>query len=151
MKYILFFVAMTFCKYVLAFECGHYDKYSQPVSTHMELATDIFWGQVVAGEYDQVSGVAKFVIDVNGVLKGKMRHSIELDTLAMSYGVSVTLGENNIYFLYDESKNINSCAMIIRIGDRVASIEQLKEKSDRADLADAHRIRELLQSLGKMA
>ncbi len=150
MKFALFSFFLILGVEVYAFECVQYDRSSQPVSTHAELATDIFWGQVVSGQYDQVSGLAKFTVDVQGVLKGDPRHTAELETLSMSYGIDVSLGESNIYFLYNGSNSINACAMVMYIGGGIDSIADLVSESKRADLAGAYKIEQLLKHLGKL-
>lgn len=150
MKITFLFLCLIFSANLYAFECVQYDSFTQPVSAHAELASDIFWGQVVSGQFDQVSGLAKFTVDVQGVLKGKHRHTIELETLSMSYGINVSLGESNIYFLYNGEKSINACAMLMYIGGGVDSLEDLVAESKRADLTGAYKIEQLLKHLGKL-
>lgn len=126
----------------LAWECHPYDKYSQPIEQHLEMASDVLVGTVIEGKLDdplsQESGIT-LKLKITLPVKGLQSNEIELLAGSSSPDPSFSIGGNYVVFLYG-SKKIDFCSMVLELWTPVTSKEELIEYSKRKDIEGIEKI-----------
>src|SRR5690606_4888000 len=103
MKYFLSLFLICMSSFSLAWECGSYDKYSQPVEKHLEIATDVFIGTVLEGKLEDSYSI-DLKLKVTLPIKGNLKTEVELTTNSEPINDRFYIGGHYIVFLYGSSK-----------------------------------------------
>jgi len=122
----------------LAWECGSYDKYSQPVEKHLEIATDVFIGTVLEGKLEDSYSI-DLKLKVTLPIKGNLKTEVELTTNSEPINDRFYIGGHYIVFLYGSSK-IDFCNMILEVVTPVNSLDELKEYVKRKDIEGTEKV-----------
>lgn len=132
MKYLLSICLICMSSLTLAWECGSYDKYGQPIQKHLEIATDVLIGTVIEGKLEGSSNI-KLKFKITLPVKGSLTNEIELTTGSDSPGEKFYIGGNYVVFLYG-SNEIDFCNMVFELWTPINSLEELNEYAKRKDI-----------------
>lgn len=148
----LIILIIFLCSEVVGLECG--DEYypSSSVLSHLENATDVFFGLPISGEcVEENCHEIKFNVKVLDVLKGDVGPTISVKNYHHSLN-NIQIGRGYVIFLYG-TNNIGSCGLVLEAGYPSATddyAQYLIDNSDRVDISSAPLLRELLTALGRL-
>ncbi|WP_299775537.1 hypothetical protein [uncultured Pseudoteredinibacter sp.] len=146
MKIFIFFFLSTVSCVVSAWECGDYDKYSQSVGQHLEIASDVFFGRVLSGsvESEGENGFdVSIEVDVLLEVKGDLEDRITLFTHSQPPFPEFILGGSYVFFLYGNT-SLDFCNYLIETAVPIDSLDELREYSKRRDIRSVEQVREVL-------
>lgn len=131
MKYLLSLCLVFMSSFSLAWECGSYDKYGQPIQKHLELATNVLIGTVIEGKLDGESNI-KIKFKVTVPVKGGFTNEMELIIGSDPPIEKFYIGGSYVVFFYG-SNAIDFCNMVLELWTPINSIEEFKEYAKRKD------------------
>lgn len=138
MKYLLSLCLVLMSSFALAWECGSYDRFGQPIQKHLELATDVLIGTVIEGKLEEEFNV-RLKFKVTLPVKGGLRNEIELTTSSYPPNTKFYIGGHYAVFLYG-SNDIDFCNTVFELWTPINSIEELSEFAKRKDTGLSEKI-----------
>ncbi|WP_323816578.1 hypothetical protein [Cellvibrio sp. NN19] len=128
----------------LAWEClDGYDRYKDPIETHISKATEIIFGTLVSGNFEKRNGLINFEMSILKSFKGKLSGNVSLKTNRDAYFGDLILGGNYIIFLYG-SKEIDFCGVVVKLEPYYNRVDRLNKIWD-GNLNNIHNLFENLK------
>ena len=149
MKYLPIFLVF-FGVNAYSFECADGYKRSSSMPTHIEHATEIFYGLPISAECitDECRDI-ELKVEVLENLKGDAGTSIIINNYFPTQN-KIRVGQGFVIFLYG-SNNLGPCGLVLEAGYPGAwenHYQYLVDNTDRIDIDSAPYLRELLSLLG---
>lgn len=147
LKLFLVVVSLVTSPLVSAWECESYDRYSQEIELHLDMAENVFFGRVTSGSIDTET-VKEFdvsiAVDVLLEVKGDKGSKATLYTYSLPPFPEFVLGGSYLFFLYG-SDNLDFCGYIIDSAGPIQSIDELRDYVLRKDLSNIQYFRKVLK------
>lgn len=124
MRFTLAFIFMLISQNSFAWECSHGYSTEDPPEKHIEIASDVIYGQVVSGSFNTDSNDIKFELKVAKSFKGNLGGIVKLKTNSYSFFGGIDLGMNYLIYLYG-SKEIDFCGIVIPYTKHATDIDSL--------------------------
>lgn len=138
MKEVAFIVLVPLSLSSYAWECGEYDKHTQSVKDHYNLASDVIFGRVVSGSLIESNGTGydiSFSFDVLYATKTDRKGQITLKSSSGPPFEQYELGGYYMIFLFG-GDIVSFCSLVRPIGSPISSHEKLVQHSTRRDIRE---------------
>jgi hypothetical protein len=131
MRVFLVLLALIVASPAFAFECFEHDASKESIEKHIEVASDVFLGKVVAGRLDENDPHLSLAVEVRVQhrFKGDVPDVAEVLTEAYAPFDELVLGATYIFFLYG-TRELDSCGYLVPVSPTARSFDDLVDTAE---------------------